>query len=259
MHLRVTVGHLREATGDEDASSDPLDREHRRVELEGIRDGRRTRYTPVGSEARRSRRVVRSIGATHRNGGREQEHDRQEPDAAASRRRASNLMGSERRSYRREPDRAIIATSGRPVDCYRQAMTVGSTVRPMAHRPVTAENVVPAVRSRRPPAWLWWSGDVTGVEIAIALVAVLVGALTKSVTGMGFPLVAIPVISLFVSVEDAVVVIALPNVVMNLVLCLGVRSAWSETRDLPVLAVSAASSEPSPGPSSSCGCPRTSW
>lgn len=79
---------------------------------------------------------------------------------------------------------------------------------------------------------------MTGVEIAVALVAVLVGALTKSVTGMGFPLVAIPVISLFVSVEDAVVVIALPNVAMNLVLFLGVRSSWSETRDLPILSLS---------------------
>lgn len=79
---------------------------------------------------------------------------------------------------------------------------------------------------------------MTGAEIAIALAAVVVGATTKSVTGMGFPLVAIPVISLFVSVEDAVVVIALPNVVMNLVLCLGVRSVWPQTRDLPVLAVS---------------------
>ena len=79
---------------------------------------------------------------------------------------------------------------------------------------------------------------MSGVEIAVALVAVLVGALTKSVTGMGFPLVAIPVISLFVSVEDAVVVIALPNVAMNLVLFLGVRSSWGETRDLPVLSIS---------------------
>lgn len=79
---------------------------------------------------------------------------------------------------------------------------------------------------------------MTPVEVAVALAALLVGALTKSITGMGFPLVAIPVISLFVSVEDAVVVIALPNVVMNLVLFLGVRSAWSETRDLPVLGIS---------------------
>jgi len=78
---------------------------------------------------------------------------------------------------------------------------------------------------------------MSGAEVAIVLAAVIVGALTKSITGMGFPLVAIPVISLFVSVQDAVVVVALPNVVLNLVLCLAVRSSWRETRDLPVLSV----------------------
>lgn len=76
---------------------------------------------------------------------------------------------------------------------------------------------------------------MSGTEIAIAIVAVLAGALVKSVTGMGFPIIAIPVMSLFVSVTDAVVVIALPNALMNLTLLLRVRDQASATRDLPVL------------------------
>ncbi len=77
------------------------------------------------------------------------------------------------------------------------------------------------------------------IEAAICIAAIVVGVLVKAVTGMGFPLVAIPVISVFVSVEDAISVIALPNVVMNLALCWGARRHAGETRDLPVLGVAA--------------------
>ena len=72
-------------------------------------------------------------------------------------------------------------------------------------------------------------------EIAVILLAVVAGALVKAITGMGFPLVAIPVISLFVSVETAVVVIALPNVTANGLLAWRERHAWPDTRNLPVL------------------------
>ncbi|MGI9601502.1 MAG: sulfite exporter TauE/SafE family protein [Acidimicrobiales bacterium] len=72
-------------------------------------------------------------------------------------------------------------------------------------------------------------------EVIVILTAVVAGALVKSITGMGFPLVAIPVISLFVSVETAVVVIALPNATANALLAVRERHAWPDTRDLPVL------------------------
>ncbi|MDH3705204.1 MAG: sulfite exporter TauE/SafE family protein [Acidimicrobiia bacterium] len=72
-------------------------------------------------------------------------------------------------------------------------------------------------------------------EIAVILLAVVAGALVKAITGMGFPLVAIPVISLFVSVETAVVVIALPNITANGLLAWRERHAWPDTRNLPVL------------------------
>lgn len=78
---------------------------------------------------------------------------------------------------------------------------------------------------------------MSGAELAIVLIAVVIGSIAKSVTGMGLPLIAIPIASLFVDVNDAVVVIALPNVLANAVLAGKERRSWAETRDLPMLAV----------------------
>lgn len=69
------------------------------------------------------------------------------------------------------------------------------------------------------------------------LVAVVVGSVVKAVTGMGLPLIVIPVAALFVDIEDAVVVIALPNLLANGVLAVREREHRSDTRDLPVLAL----------------------
>lgn len=74
--------------------------------------------------------------------------------------------------------------------------------------------------------------DLTTAEILLVVGAVFVGALVKSVTGMGFPLVAIPVMSLFLPTATAVAVIAIPNVVQNAILVVQHRSAWARTRHL---------------------------
>lgn len=73
---------------------------------------------------------------------------------------------------------------------------------------------------------------MTGAEIAVVLCASLVGAFVKSVTGMGYPLLAVPLITLALGIEDAVVVVAAPNLFANAVLCYGAREGWHETRDL---------------------------
>lgn len=73
---------------------------------------------------------------------------------------------------------------------------------------------------------------MSGTEIAIVLGASLLGAFVKSVTGMGYPLLAVPLITLAVGIEDAVVVVAAPNMFANLVLCYGARSGRDEARDL---------------------------
>ena len=73
-------------------------------------------------------------------------------------------------------------------------------------------------------------------ELGIVLVAVVIGATAKAVTGMGLPLIAIPIASLFVDVDTAIVVIAFPNVLANLTLAAKERRSFPETRDLPTLA-----------------------
>lgn len=69
------------------------------------------------------------------------------------------------------------------------------------------------------------------------LLAVVIGSVIKAVTGMGLPLIAIPIAALFVDLDDAVVTLAFPNVLANGVLAYRERSHVGETRDLPVLAV----------------------
>jgi len=62
------------------------------------------------------------------------------------------------------------------------------------------------------------------------MVAMLAGALTKSVTGLGLPLIAIPVMALFIDVVDAVVVMSIPTVTANALLVAEHRAAWPEAR-----------------------------
>jgi uncharacterized membrane protein YfcA len=81
------------------------------------------------------------------------------------------------------------------------------------------------------------TGAVTGVELTIVLVAVVIGSISKAVTGMGLPVIVIPIAALFVDIGDAVVVIALPNLLANAVLAVREREHVHETRDLPSLAV----------------------
>lgn len=78
---------------------------------------------------------------------------------------------------------------------------------------------------------------MSGGELGIILAAVVAGSLAKSVTGMGLPIVVVPVASIFVDLADAVVVITLPNVVANAVLGAQELGHRGETRDLPVLAL----------------------
>ncbi|WP_040492250.1 sulfite exporter TauE/SafE family protein [Ilumatobacter nonamiensis] len=77
---------------------------------------------------------------------------------------------------------------------------------------------------------------MTGTELTIVLLAVIIGSIAKAVTGMGLPLIAIPIAALFVDLDDAVVTIAFPNILANGVLAWRERSHIAETRDLPTLA-----------------------
>lgn len=76
---------------------------------------------------------------------------------------------------------------------------------------------------------------MTSTQLLVVVLASLVGATVKSVTGLGYPLLAVPLVALVLGVEDAVVLIALPNLGANLYLCWETREVRSEARDLPVL------------------------
>lgn len=54
-----------------------------------------------------------------------------------------------------------------------------------------------------------------GAEILLVLAAVVIGAFVKGVTGVGLPVLAIPILASFTSVEYAVAVIAIPAVLSN--------------------------------------------
>lgn len=58
-------------------------------------------------------------------------------------------------------------------------------------------------------------------EIVIVLLVGGVAATIKSITGMGYPLVLIPVLALFIGVAEAIVIVAPSNLVVN------ARLAWS--------------------------------
>lgn len=73
---------------------------------------------------------------------------------------------------------------------------------------------------------------MTGSQLLVIALASALGATVKSVTGLGYPLLAVPLISLAVGVEDAVFIVAVPNLAANLYLCWESRDARGQTRDL---------------------------
>lgn len=72
-------------------------------------------------------------------------------------------------------------------------------------------------------------------DLAVILAAISVGAFVKGVTGSGLPQIAIPVMAIFLGVERAVVVMAIPGIVTNAWLMWDHRESVSRTRDLPAL------------------------
>ncbi|MEM8618464.1 MAG: sulfite exporter TauE/SafE family protein [Actinomycetota bacterium] len=73
---------------------------------------------------------------------------------------------------------------------------------------------------------------MNGTELAIVLAAVVIGSTVKAITGMGLPIIAIPIAALFIDFDDAVVVLAIPSAFANVVLAGRERGHVDETRDL---------------------------
>lgn len=74
-------------------------------------------------------------------------------------------------------------------------------------------------------------------ELVVVGVASGLAMLVKSVTGLGYPMLAIPIIATVVGVETAVVVVTLPNAAANVLIGWRTRAARSQTRDLLSLTV----------------------
>lgn len=65
-------------------------------------------------------------------------------------------------------------------------------------------------------------------DALVVLTAIGLGSLLKGITGLGLPLIAIPFMATFLGVERAVVVMAIPTVVTNIVLLYDNRQARPE-------------------------------
>ena len=76
---------------------------------------------------------------------------------------------------------------------------------------------------------------MTSTQLLVVVLASFAGALVKSITGLGYPVIAVPLISLVLGIEEAVILVALPNLAANVYLCAESRDARPDTRDLGVL------------------------
>lgn len=76
---------------------------------------------------------------------------------------------------------------------------------------------------------------MTTSQLLVVVLASLAGATVKSVTGLGYPVLAVPLIALVLGVEDAVVLVAIPNFGANAYLWWESRDVRDQTRDLPQL------------------------
>lgn len=74
------------------------------------------------------------------------------------------------------------------------------------------------------------------MELALVVLAVTAGALVKSVTGLGLPLLAVPVLAQVVGVREAVVIMAPPTLLSNVWMVLGHRAALGDVPNLARIA-----------------------
>jgi uncharacterized membrane protein YfcA len=71
------------------------------------------------------------------------------------------------------------------------------------------------------------------LDLVVIVAAIAVGAFIKGATGGGLPQIAIPVMAVFLGVEHAVVIMAIPGVVANGLLVWSHRGEARQTRHLP--------------------------
>ena len=77
-------------------------------------------------------------------------------------------------------------------------------------------------------------------ELIVVGVASALAMLAKSATGLGYPLIAIPILAPLTGIETAVAVVTLPNAAANVLVGWRTRHAHADTRDLSVLTATSA-------------------
>lgn len=77
-------------------------------------------------------------------------------------------------------------------------------------------------------------------ELIVVGVASALAMLAKSATGLGYPLIAIPILAPLIGIETAVAAITLPNAAANMLVGWRTRHARSESRDVFVLSATSA-------------------
>ena len=81
---------------------------------------------------------------------------------------------------------------------------------------------------------------MSATELIVVAVASAAAMLAKSATGLGYPLIAIPILAPLVGIETAVAVITLPNAAANVLVGWRTRQARAESRDVFVLTATSA-------------------
>ena len=69
-------------------------------------------------------------------------------------------------------------------------------------------------------------------ELLVILFALMVAGFTKGLTGLGLPMVSVPVLANFFGVEQAVMIIIIPVLVTNIWLMIGLRDCYPEVPEL---------------------------
>jgi uncharacterized protein len=81
---------------------------------------------------------------------------------------------------------------------------------------------------------------VDWTRVSIVIIAVSVGSLVKGATGAGLPLIAVPVIATVVGPEEAIVVMAIPTLISNVMMVRAYRRPIRGIPDLPTLLLAGA-------------------
>ncbi len=74
---------------------------------------------------------------------------------------------------------------------------------------------------------------MTTTQIVFILIVGAIAAIIKSIAGMGYPLILLPVLALFLDVADAVVIVAPSNLFLNLTIVRVERAEWANSSTLP--------------------------